>query len=257
METVRGPMNLSTNDELASPGVLIEGFDRPPFILMGHTPPYYATLLESAGYVKSKDLLDYWMEGSERERHMRMADRLISRSGFRIRALDMSRFAEDVATVQAIYNSAWERNWGFVPMSGEEIRHMARQLKPVVDPRFCGIAYVEDEPAGFALALPDFNEALRHVNGRLLPFGIIKLLWYRRRIRTARVVTMGVTPKYRGKGLDALLTLYLFRELNRAGIYSGECSWILEDNLAMRHTIERTGGFVYKTYRVYEKRFVP
>jgi GNAT superfamily N-acetyltransferase len=182
-----------------------------------------------------------------------MAERLMARGGFRMRPLDMKRLDDDIATIQQIYNSAWERNWGFVPMTGEEILHLAKQLRPVVDPRFCVIAYAGDEPAGFALALPDFNEALKHINGRLLPFGFVKLLWHKRSIRTARVLTLGVTPSYRGRGLDAMLILELFRALNAGGIFSGECSWILEDNMGMRHALERIGAFPYKTYRVYEK----
>jgi len=254
METIRGPMNLSTNDELWSPGVLIDGFDRPPYILMAHTPPYYAGLLERAGYVKSKDLLSLWIEGEQRELHTRLADRLLQRGGFRMRQLDMKHLDDDVAIIQRIYNSAWERNWGFVPMSGDEILHLARQLRPVVDPRYCIIAYANGEPAGFGLALPDYNQALKRINGRLLPFGILRLLWYRRSIRNARVITLGVTPAFRGKGLDALLILEMFRCLNAGGIFSGECSWILEDNMGMRHALERIGAYPCKTYRVYEKR---
>jgi len=253
MRVIRGPMNLSTNDELWSPGVLIDGFDKAPYILMGHTPPYYASLLESAGYAKSKDLHSFWMEGRERERHMRMAEKLIARSSFRMRPLDMKRLDQDVAIIQQIYNASWERNWGFVPMTAEEILHLAKQLKPVVVPSLCMIAYAEEEPAGFALSLPNLNEALRYANGRLLPFGLFRILWHKRHIRHARVLTLGVTPKHRGKGLDALLILNSFREINRAGIYSGECSWILEDNLPMRLALEKIGGFVYKTYRVFEK----
>jgi GNAT superfamily N-acetyltransferase len=256
MEKIRGPMNLSTNDELWSPGVLIDGFDTPPYVLMGHTPRYYARLLESAGYGKSKDLLSYWVEGEERARHVRMAERLIARSGFRMRPLNMRRLDEDVGIIQQIYNASWERNWGFVPMSREEIHHLATQLKPVVYPRLCTIAYADEEPVGFSLTLPNFNEALKHVNGRLLPFGVFKLLWYKRKIENARVLTLGVVPGHRGKGLDALLILRTFRELSEIGIDSGECSWILEDNLPMRHALEKIGGTVYKTYRVFEKSLV-
>jgi hypothetical protein len=254
METIRGPMNLSTNDELWSPGVLVDGFDRPPYVLMAHTPRYYAGLLERAGYIKAKDLLSLWIEGEQRERHTRLAERLMERGGFHMRKLDMKHLDHDVAIIQQIYNSAWERNWGFVPMSAEEITHLAKQLRPVVDPRYCIIVHANGEPAGFGLALPDFNQALKHINGRLLPFGVLKLLWHKRKIRNARVLTLGVTPPFRGKGLDALLILELFRALNAGGIFSGECSWILEDNTGMRNALERIGAYPYKTWRVYEKR---
>jgi hypothetical protein len=253
METIRGPMNLSTNDELWSPGVLVSGFDQPPYILMGHSPRYYAPLLESAGYVKSKDLHSLWLAGKERERHLRMAERLIERSHFRLRPLNMKRLNEDVAIIQQIYNASWERNWGFVPMTADEILHLAKQLKPVVVPSLCMIAYADDEPVGFALSLPNFNEALRYAKGRLLPFGLLRILWHKRHIRHARVLTLGVTPTHRGKGLDALMILNSFREINRIGIDSGECSWILEDNVPMLRALDKIGGHVYKTYRVYEK----
>ncbi len=179
---VRGPMNLSTNDELWSPGVLIDGFDRPPAIMMGHTPGYYARLLDRAGYIKSKDLVALWIEGTERDRHTRTAERLMARANVRMRPIQMEKLDEEVELIQEIYNSAWERNWGFVPMTPEEIRHLAHQLKPVVNPNLCCLAFVGDEPAGFALALPDYNQVLRRMNGRLLPFGILKLLWYKRKI---------------------------------------------------------------------------
>lgn len=254
LELVRGPMNLSTNDELWSPGVLIDGFDTPPAIMMGHTPPYYAGLIEACGYHKSKDLLAYWIDRSRLSRLERSADRLLRRSGVRMRSLNKRRLKEEVDIIQAIYNEAWERNWGFVPMSAEEIQHLAKQLGPVVNPNLCVIAFLGEEPVAFALALPDYNQALRHLNGRLLPFGIFKLLWYKRKIDAARTLTLGVKREHRQKGLDALLILHLFREGARDGIRQGECSWILEDNTSMRHGLERLGARAYKTYRVFEKK---
>ena len=255
MRTIRGPFNLSTNDELYSGGVLIDGFGFPPIVMMAHSPPYYPSLLEGAGYSKSMDLLSYWLAGEQPpERLTRGADRILRREGIVIRPIDMRRFDAEVAVVQDIYNSAWERNWGFLPMTGAEIQHMAKQLRPVINPRLCAIAEADGEPVGFALGLPDYNQAIRHVNGRLLPFGLLKLLWYRRRIDAARVLTLGVKRGYRNKGLDALLILHIWREGVRAGYAKGECSWILEDNWDMRRGLERIGASVYKTYRVYEKQ---
>lgn len=177
----------------------------------------------------------------------------MKRGGFTIRSLDMSRLSEEVALIQDVYNSAWERNWGFVPMSEEEIQHLAQALRPVVNPDLCALAFVDGEPVGFALALPDYNQALRHINGRLLPFGILKLLWYRRKINAARTMTLGIRPSQRGTGLDALLILHLFRNAGKAGMPQGECSWILEDNAPMWHALERLGATLQKTYRVYDK----
>jgi GNAT superfamily N-acetyltransferase len=254
MTSAQGPMNLSTNEEICSPGVLIEGFHRPPAIMMAHTPKYYARLLERAGYVKAKDLYSYWIESPEPNPRLRQAyDRLLRSGEITIRSLDMRRFDEEVDTIQRIYNTAWERNWGFVPMMPEEITHMAAQLKPVVNPRVCAIAEVYGSPVGFVLSLPDYNIALRHVNGRLFPLGIFKLLWYRRGIDTVRTITLGVVPEHRGRGLDALLIAHINLKAMEVGIWRGECSWILEDNVPMRRVLERNGAVADKTYRVYEK----
>lgn len=257
-DAVQGPVNLSTNEELASPGVLVQGHDRPPAVMMGHTPPYYAALLERAGYAKAKDLLCYWVDGRQGlpDRFVRGMERARRASNLTIRSLDMKQFAAEVEAVQDIYNSAWERNWGFIPMTPAEIGYMAKHLKPVIYPQLCAIAMDGDEPIAFALALPDYNQALRHVNGRLLPLGIFKLLWYRRRIDAVRVITLGVKLEHRQKGVDGMLIAHILKEAQKLNMAQGECSWILEDNTAMRRGIERAGGTVYKTYRVYEKPLV-
>jgi GNAT superfamily N-acetyltransferase len=254
MTSVQGPMNLSTNEEVSSPGVLVDGFHRPPVIMMSHNPPYYAALVERAGYAGAKDLLSYWIDVPEPPARLRRGyERLLAAGDVTVRSLDMRRFDDEVATIQRIYNSAWERNWGFVPMTPAEIGHMAKQLKPVANPDICAIAEVNGEAVGFALALPDYNMALRHVNGRLFPLGIFKLLWHRRRIDTARTLTLGVTPGYRGRGLNALLITHINLAANRSGIWRGECSWILEDNWEMRRILEKSGAVADKTYRVYQK----
>lgn len=256
MDRVRGPMNLSTNDELYSPGILIDGFDTPPSIMMAHTPPYYRGLLERAGYAKAMDLIAYWVDGPEPPaRLVRMYERLQRMDGVRIRALEMKRLDEEIDRIQQVYNSAWERNWGFVPMTEAEIRHLAKELKPVVAPDLCALVFVDDQPVGFALALPEYNQALRHLkNGRLLPFGLVKLLWHRRRINAVRVLTLGLTPAFRQRGFDAAMITHIFIEAGKHGRARGECSWILEDNIEMRNGIEHLGGRAYKTYRIYEMK---
>jgi GNAT superfamily N-acetyltransferase len=254
MKAIRGPVNLSTNDELYSPGVLIDGFEHPPVVMMAHTPRYYSGLIERQGYVKARDLLSYWLGGDEPpERLIRAMSHVLERSGVVVRPLELRHFDREVAKVQEVYNSAWERNWGFVPMTEAEIHYMARQLRPVVNPDLCALAELDGSPIGFALALPDFNQALRKLDGRLLPFGVLKLLWYRRKIDAARVLTLGLKQGYRNQGLGGILILHLWRENVRAGYPKGECSWILEDNWEMRRGLERIGGAVYKTYRVFEK----
>lgn len=254
MTAVQGPMNLSTNEEICSPGVLVDGFERRPAIMMAHTPPYYARLLERADYVKAKDLLAYWIDSREPNPRLRQGYERALRSGdITVRSLDMRRFDEEVATIQRIYNSAWERNWGFVPLSNEEVLHAAAQLKPVVNPDVCAIAHYRGEPIGFILSLPDYNIALHRMNGRLFPFGIFKLLWHRRRIDTVRTITLGVVPAHRGKALDALLIAHINLQAMNHGIWRSECSWILEDNRPMRRVLERNDAVADKTYRVYEK----
>lgn len=254
MTTMRGPVNLSTNDELGSPGVLIDGFEHPPSVLMTHARPYYASLIEAAGFTAAKDLFAYTLSGTEPPaRLVRGAERIAMRAGVVVRPLDLRRFERDVAAIQQVYNSAWERNWGFVPMTDAEISHMARELRPVVKPTLCALVEKDGEPIGFILALPDFNQPLRRINGRLFPLGLFKLLWHRRSIDAIRVLTLGLKPEYRNKGLDALLILHVWREGVRLGHPKAECSWVLEDNLEMRRGLERIGAHVYKTYRVFER----
>lgn len=253
-DRVQGPMNLSTNEELYSPGVLVDGFDKPPAIMMSHSPRYYAGLLERTGYSKAKDLLAYWNDGDVMPERLRRAlDTLTKRLKITLRPLNMKDFDREVERIKEIYNSAWEQNWGFVPMSEAEFAFMARKLRPIVDPRMCLLAEHGEEPIAFALQLPDFNQALKHLNGRLLPIGVFKFLWYKRKIRSVRVITLGAKPEWRNKGLDGLLIAKIHEVLQPLDMPRGECSWILEDNLPMRNTLERLGAFVYKTYRVFEK----
>ena len=254
MTLLMGPMNWSTNEEFSSPGVLISGFEKPPAVMMSHTPPYYARLLEECGFTKSKDLVCYWLEGEEPpERLVKGVARIKKAQNVSVRSLNMKDMDGEIERIKEVYNAAWERNWGFVPMTEAEFEHMAKSIKPVVNPHLCAIAEIDGEPVGFALELPDLNRAFKHMNGRLLPFGWAKFLWHKRKIDSSRVLTLGVKPAHRQKGIDAMMMIFLFIEGNKYGFPRGECSWILEDNLPMRHALERIGGYVYKTYRVYEK----
>ncbi len=251
MEVLRGPVNLSTNDECGS---LVEGFERRPAILMPHNAAHHRALYESAGFEKAMDLLAYDVPTVEApERIARAVDAVRARAGASIRTIGMRRFREEVDRIRAIYNSVWERNWGFVPMTREEMDHMAAQLRPVVDPELVLFAEVDGRPIAFALALPDLNEALRHANGRLFPFGAIAIWWHARRIRRVRVIPLGVESEHRASGIDAVLYHELFARAKRRGYAGGECSWVLEDNAAMRRPIERLGGRVHKRYRIYDR----
>jgi GNAT superfamily N-acetyltransferase len=248
-----GPFNLSTNDELYSPGILLDNYGRPPVLLMAHNPPYYPELFEAAGWEKERDLLSYLMEDQGTpERLVRGVRRLTGAvDGLVVRQLDLRRLDEEVERVKEVYNSAWQRNWGFAPLTDREIARLARDLKRIVDPRFALLAEVHGEPVGFALALPDLNQALRYVDGRLFPFGFLKVLWHRRRIDCLRVFTLGLKPQYQRRGIDALFYLQIYQNGLAAGYRYAEAGWILEDNWDMRRALERLGGRVDKTYRVY------
>lgn len=255
MDRMRGPLSFSTNEEVASPGVLIDGFDTPPMLMMSHNPPYYAGLLEAAGLQKAKDLFAFWLEGTTPpERIARSYERILARSNATLRPLDRKHFRRDVDILKGIYNSAWSQNWGFVPMTDAEFEHMAKEFRPVADLDLCLIAEVGGEPVGFSIALPDLNQAFRHLpNGRLLPFGLFKFLWYQRKVHRLRYITLGLKPGYRNLGLDAAFYLRTWQVGVEKGYDQCEASWILEDNLDMVRPMEKIGGRIYKTYRIFER----
>ena len=254
METLRGPTDLSTNEEASSPGILIDGFDTPPMIQMSHNPPYYEALMEGAALEKDKDVVAIWLEGDPPARIVRGFKTAMKRNDVTIRPLNMKRFKEEIDLFKRLYNSAWSRNWGFVPMTDAEFDHLAKEFRPVVDPDLCLVAEVKGEPVGFSLSLPDINQALRHIpNGRLLPFGVFKLLWHQRKIRGLRVITLGFIPAYQHLGLGPALYLRTWETGMRKGYTYGEASWVLEDNREMIRMLERMGGREYRRYRIYRK----
>jgi len=249
---ILGPASPSSNGEF---GLLIEGFDRPPSFLMPYNKPYYRDLIEGEGFTKAKDLYAYELV-RENLNHEAVAllERIASRvQNLRVRPLDMRRFEEDIQAALAVYHRAWERNWGFDPFSEEEFRFEAADLKQVVDPRICLFAEVGGQPVAFALSLPDINIALKKINGRLFPFGFIRFLLEMRKVDRIRTLLLGVVEGYRGRGLDALLYWETIRRGLEAGYRAAECSWILEDNHRMRKAIERLGGVITQTYRVYRR----
>lgn len=257
MDRMRGPMNLSTNEEAASPGILIEGFETPPYFMTTHNPRYYQALLEEsgAGLEKSKDLYAFLMDGTPPERLVRGVARAMEREGVSVRSLDLRRFRQEVDTVKEIYNAAWSQNWGFVPMTDREFEHLAKEFRPVVDADLCLIAEVRGEPVGFSLAIPNLNQALRHLpDGRLFPFGIFRFLWHQRKIEEARLMTLGIKPGFQNLGLGAAMYLRTWEVGLRKGYARAEGSWVLEDNLDMVQPLVRAGGRRYKTWRIYERR---
>lgn len=253
-ELMRGPLNFSTNHEV---GLLVDAFDLPPMVMMTYNPPYYAEFLERFGMHKAKDLYAYRIlqDNPPPERVRKIVERLRERSGARFRKINLRDFEREIERVIQIYNQAWKNNWGFVPLSRDEFVHIAQDMKKIIDPDLALFAEVEGEPAGFALALPDINQVLKKINGRLLPFGIIRLLWdlkLRKKINQARVITMGVVKKFRGRGLENVFYYDLYHNGVKNGYKAGELSWILEDNRQMITAAETLGAVRYKTYRIYE-----
>lgn len=254
-DLMRGPMNFSTNDEFSSPGVLVDGFDTPPTVMMSHNPRYYGGLMDAAGMAKTKDLVAYWIPPRIPERLQNAMERLAKRAGVTIRSVRLKELKSEVAKVQEVYNAAWSQNWGFVPMTGAEFDHMAKEMRPVVDADLVLLAEKEDgEPIGFLLALPDLNRAFKHLpDGRLFPFGLFKLLWHKRRIDTARLLTLGLKPGYQHLGLGAAMYTRLLQIGVGKGYKGAEGSWILEDNHEMCTALEKLGADKYKRYRVYDR----
>jgi hypothetical protein len=259
MTQVRGPFSFSINDES---GLLVEGFDRPPSLMMGHARPYYASRLEACGYRKVMDLIAYDYDIAKEPlptSAQALIERLEKDPRVELRKLDKSRFAAELDAVLAVFNDAWSRNWGFVPFTPEEIAKAAKDLKPLIEADFVAIAEVDGEAAAFAIALPNLNEAIADLNGALLPFGWAKLLYRLKfgKIKTGRMPLMGVRRKYHGTPLGAALAYAVIgrvqQAMKRRGYRGGELSWILEDNVSTRRIIESTGAVAYKTYRIYEK----
>lgn len=252
LTVMRGPASPSINDEF---GLLVDGFEWPPVLMMPHNPSWYVELLEGYGFAKAKDLIAYrhLAEQGVPERVARIADVLARRHKIVVRRLDMSQFQREVDRVRTLYNAAWEANWGAVPMTDAEFADLAKQFKPVVVPDYVLFVEVDGELAGFTLALPDLNVVLKRLNGRLFPFGWAKALWYSRSVRRIRILTLGVLPQFRRTGAADLLYLALIRAGYARGITFGESGWVLEDNHLMRQAIEKAGGVGYKTYRVYDK----
>jgi GNAT superfamily N-acetyltransferase len=252
-EVLRGPMSFTTNDDV---GLLMDGFDRPPVLLMPYNPPAYGGWVEAAGFSKAKDLYAYDIRTPERppEHFARMAEKCRDRYGVTVRRIDMRRFREELDRVKEVYNAAWERNWGFVPMTDHEVEHMAAQLKPALMSDLVLFAEIDRKPVAFALVVPDVNLILRRIRGRLFPFGIVRLLWGLPRLKEARLMALGVKKEFRRRGIETLLVAELMLAGRRRGLRGAELSWTLEDNHLINRTIEQAGGVRYKTYRIFERR---
>jgi len=258
-DEIMGPIDYSTNYVC---GLLIDGFQHPPTLLTAHNPPYYADLIERCGFSKAKDWYAWWFsESSASAKRLReIATARAEKEGVRIHPVNLKDMAGEARRIRAVYNQAWEKNWGFVPFTEAEFEHMAKEMKPLLIPPATLIAEIGNEPVGFVIGVPDINVALRHINGRLttfgLPVGLLKLLYYRTKIRTGRLVALGVVEKYRRCGIAEMLVLQVMDEAFKRG-FTGELSMTLEDNVMVNRFIEAMGAARYKTYRIYQRGLNP
>jgi hypothetical protein len=262
MDVIRGPENPSQNEEV---GLLVDGFDMPRVVLNTYNPRYYQELIEQAGFRKAQDLYAWDILTSIFDldvrklprKFLRVAEQAQKRENLVVRNIDMKRFDEEVDLVKQVYNEAWEQNWGFVPLTDHELDHFAQEMKMIVDPDLVHFAFVDGKPVGISLGIPDVYQAMIKArpqpNRWSLPWTLLKFLRHRRRIKGLRLWAMGVVPEYRTLGIDAVFYVETARKAFAKGYQRCEMGWILESNDMMNRIIERLGGEIYKTYRIYER----
>lgn len=253
--TIIGPVNFSTNETC---GVLVEGFDSPPAAMMTYNKQYYIPLIEKQGLSKKTDLIAYsFGDTGYNDKVVSLQQVLTQRlknRGITIRPANMKDFKNEVLRLNAVYNAAWDKNLGFVPMTEKEFAFMAKDMKLVLDPDFCLVAEHEGKAIGFALAIPDINQVLINVKrGRLFPFGLFKLLFGLKKINGIRIIALGVTEPYRKAGIEACFYASIINAYRKKKFKHAEASWILEDNLLMNKAILQINGAPYKRYRIFEK----
>ena len=258
MTKMTGPFTFSINEEA---GLLIEGFDKPPFPFMAHNPKYYAPLLEQNGYAKIKDLIawHYDANGPVPEAAQQIADVVRTYPGLVVREVNLKNMTGELAIISDVFNSAWSKNWGFIPWTDSEIKKMAKDLKMILDPRLALIAEVDGKPAAISISIPNYHEAIKDLGGKLFPFGIFKIL-YRLKIqkpKSSRLCLLGIKKEFRNDilaGLSVLLYTDMHKRGQSLGHWGGELSWTLDDNDKINHGITLMGGVPYKKYRVFEKQ---
>ncbi len=256
LDGIMGPANFSTND---TAGLLVDGFDRPPVVMMVYNKPYYVTFLERYGFTKQMDMLAYHVtEEMVNMKSVRIANMLaerLSKRGIEVRNVKMKNFKQEVATIRDIYKGAWDKNWGFVPPTNEEFNHLAEGLKMVIDPDFALIAEHDGKAVAFALAIPDINTIVKDMKkGRLLPTGIFKLLFQKKKIKRLRIILLGVLEDYRKMGIEGIFYARIISRGIEKGFNEAEASWILDNNEMMKKGVEGVNMVAYKRYRMYEKK---
>lgn len=256
LDTMRGPMSPSTNHET---GLLVGGYEHHPTIMTSWNPPYFGELVEKAGFEKAKDLLAYWLPMDDSrfslpEQFKQHAARALSRTNLVFRDVDLKHFPRELEICWDIYNAAWEKNWGFIPMSKKEFIFMAKELKPLLLPQFAFVAEIDGEPAGFMIVLPDFNQIFKkNPSGRLFPTGLFKLLLGKNKLKTGRCILLGVKPKFRSRSIFQLFMHEVFRRGHEYNAIGAEASWVLEDNVLMTKPLEAIGAKAYRRWRVYDR----
>lgn len=251
-----GPANPSSNEEY---GMLLSGFDDSPRLLMTYNPKYYLELCANYGMTKAKDLNAYKLENHKvmaSEKLKRVQQLARDRYKLKISHLDMKNFTKELEKVKYVYNKAWAPNWGFIPMSDAQIDAMAKELKQLVEPSLVLFGEIDNQLIGFALVMLDYNYIFKQMNGRLLPFNFIKLFTQKKKIKWARIITLGIIPEHQKKGLDAVFYWEIVNRAHNVGIDLGEASWILEDNDMMNRGAVVMGGTKYKTYRIWQKEIL-
>jgi GNAT superfamily N-acetyltransferase len=249
---MRGPANPSSNDEY---GMLLEGFDDEPRLLMTYNPKYYLDLCENYGLKKAKDLYAYKLEAEKvlsSEKMKRVSELAKKRAGMEIKQLNMKEFNKELDKVKDVYNKAWAPNWGFIPMTEEEIDAMAKDLKPLVEPSLVLFGEIKGKTIGFALVMLDYNKIFKSMNGKLFPFGFLKLFTQKKKVRWVRIITLGIIPEYQKRGLDSTFYYEITSRAGKLGIKLGEASWVLEDNEMMNRGAQVLNAECYKKYRIYE-----
>ena len=250
-DVISGPFSFSTNDEC---GMLVEGFNTSPCVMMPYNHPYYPLLLEYNGFKKAMDLYAWLLSSNKMPEFLNsLAAKIEAKGQFTVRCLDKKNLKRDVEEVFTIYQKAWEKNWGFVPMTKREFDHLVKSLLPFVNPELVFIAECKGEPVGFSVALPDYNFVLKKLKGKLNILSLLKILYYRNKIDAVRVITMGVVHEYQGKGIDTLFYYHTLRNGLKNRIEKGEFSWVLETNTMMNKIAKHLGASLHKIYRIYEK----